>query len=226
MPDSSAAFPAGSAADPEVPAGGGGSASPALLIIDMQRDFVEPGAPLCVEGALSTVPIIRRLLDAARSRGWPVFHIVREHAPDGSDAEPFRRALFREGKGVCAAGSPGCAIVEGLEPLPGEHRVVKTRFSGFYRTDLEELLRRQGVSTVIVAGTQYPNCVRGTATDALYRDFAVVVARDACSARTPEVAEANIRDMRGMGIVCETVEAVLARFGAGRKSAQGGGPAL
>ena len=56
------------------------------------------------------------------------------------------------------------------------------------------------------AGTQSPNCVRGTAVDALYRDFRVIVGSDACSAQTPEVAEANIRDMRGMGIVCEPLD--------------------
>ena len=174
----------------------------ALLIIDMQRDFVLPGAPLCVAGALPSVPVVRRLLDRARDRGWPVFHVVREHAP----AEPCRRHLFRAGGGVCVAGTTGAAVVDELTPLPGERKLVKTRFSGFYRTSLEDELRALGVSTVLVAGTQYPNCVRGTAVDALYRDFRVIVVSDACSAQTPEVAEANIRDMRGMGIVCEPLD--------------------
>ena len=178
----------------------------ALLIIDMQRDFVLPGAPLCVAGALPSVPVVRRLLDRARDRGWPVFHAVREHAPDGGDAEPCRRHLFRAGGGVCVAGTTGAAVVDELTPLPGERKLVKTRFSGFYRTSLEDELRALGVSTVLVAGTQYPNCVRGTAVDALYRDFRVIVVSDACSAQTPEVAEANIRDMRGMGIVCEPLD--------------------
>ncbi|HJA08632.1 MAG TPA: cysteine hydrolase [Candidatus Mailhella merdigallinarum] len=178
----------------------------ALLIIDMQRDFVLPGAPLCVAGALPSVPVVRRLLDRARDRGWPVFHVVREHAPDGGDAEPCRRHLFRAGGGVCVAGTTGAAVVDELTPLPGERKLVKTRFSGFYRTSLEDELRALGISTVLVAGTQYPNCVRGTAVDALYRDFRVIVVSDACSAQTPEVAEANIRDMRGMGIVCEPLD--------------------
>lgn len=172
----------------------------------MQRDFVLPGAPLCVAGALPSVPVVRRLLDRARDRGWPVFHVVREHAPDGGDAEPCRRHLFRAGGGVCVAGTTGAAVVDELTPLPGERKLVKTRFSGFYRTSLEDELRALGVSTVLVAGTQYPNCVRGTAVDALYRDFRVIVVSDACSAQTPEVAEANIRDMRGMGIVCEPLD--------------------
>ena len=178
----------------------------ALLIIDMQRDFVLPGAPLCVAGALPSVPVVRRLLDRARDRGWPVFHVVREHAPDGGDAEPCRRHLFRAGGGVCVAGTTGAAVVDELTPLPGERKLGKTPLKGFYRTSLEDELRALGISTVLVAGTQYPNCVRGTAVDALYRDFRVIVVSDACSAQTPEVAEANIRDMRGMGIVCEPLD--------------------
>ncbi len=180
---------------------------PALLIIDMQKDFVLPGAPLCVAGAWATVPAIRRLLDRARASGWPVFHVVREHKADGSDAEMFRRHLFENGgAGFCVEGRDGCAIVDELAPLPGERKIVKTRFSAFYRTTLEDELRAGGVDTVIIAGTQYPNCVRGTAVDALYRDFRVVVVRDACSAATPEAAESNLRDMSNMGMECVALD--------------------
>ena len=178
----------------------------ALLIIDMQRDFVLPGAPLCVAGALPSVPVVRRLLDRARDRGWPVFHVVREHAPDGGDAEPCRRHLFRAGGGVCVAGTTGAAVVDELTPLPGERKLVKTRFSGFYRTSLEDELRALGISTVLVAGTQYPNCVRGTAVVPLSPEDRGVVDGGACRVAAPEVAEANIRDMRGMGIVCEPLD--------------------
>lgn len=181
----------------------------ALLIIDMQRDFVLPDSPLRVAGAAATVPTVRRLLEEARSAHWPVFHVVREHKPDGSDVELFRRHLFHEGKGLCVASSPGSAIVDELAPLPGERRLMKTRFSGFYKTALEAQLRALGVHTVVLAGTQYPNCIRGTALDAMYRDFYVVVVTDACSADTADIAEANIRDMRAMGIICEP----LARLG-------------
>lgn len=99
-------------------------------------------------------------------------------------------------------GSPGSAIVPELTPLPGERCLAKTRFSAFFRTPLERELLDQGIHTLVLAGTQYPNCVRGTAADALYRDFRVIVVTDACSASSQEVADANIRDMQGMGIVC------------------------
>lgn len=186
---------------------------PALLVIDMQRDFVLPGAPLFVAGAPSTIPVIRALLERARAEGWAVFHIVREHEPDGGDAEPFRRHLFAAGRGVCVRGTPGAAIVDELAPLPGERVIRKTRFSAFYRTGLDQALAETDVSALVLAGTQYPNCVRGTAADALYRDWPVVVVTDACSAATPETADANIRDMQNMGVACAPLaglDAVLA----------------
>jgi nicotinamidase-related amidase len=176
--------------------------SVALAIIDMQNDFVVPGAPLRVAGAAATVPTLAQLLETARSRGWFVFHVNREHRPDGSDAEITRRDMFVRGEGYCIAGTRGVEIVEGLEPLPGEFRVVKKRFSAFHETELDMLLRRLGVTTLVIGGTQYPNCVRGTAVDALARDYRVVVVTDACSAADEETARANVRDMRAMGVVC------------------------
>ncbi|MBU1040830.1 MAG: cysteine hydrolase [Proteobacteria bacterium] len=174
----------------------------ALVIIDMQNDFVLPGAPACVAGALDTVPVIRRLLDQARGAGWPVFHVYREHRADGSDAEAFRRGLFLQGRGICVGGTPGADIVPELAPLPGEQRIVKRRFSAFLGTSFDLVLRRLGVSTLVLAGTQYPNCIRGTAVDGLSRDYRVIVVTDACSAQTEAVAQANIFDLVNMGVAC------------------------
>lgn len=174
----------------------------ALAVIDMQNDFVLPGAPACVAGALASVPVIRRLLDLGRAAGWPVLHVYREHRADGSDAEAFRRELFREGRGICVGGTPGAGIVPELAPLPGEQRIVKRRFSAFLGTQFDLVLRRLGVSTLVLAGTQYPNCIRGTAVDALSRDYRVVVVTDACSAQTEAVAQANIFDLSNMGVAC------------------------
>lgn len=180
-------------------------AGTALIIIDMQKDFVLPSSPACVAGAEGSVPTIANLLRQARGWGWPVFHVVRQHAPDGSDAEPYRRPLFQQGKGICVAGSEGAEIVPELAPLPGEIILPKTRFSAFYHTNLEGILRGMGIHSLVLAGTQYPNCIRGSAMDALYRDFRVVLVTDACSAASPGIAEANIQDMRGMGMLCVTL---------------------
>lgn len=82
--------------------------------------------------------------------------------------------------------------------------IKKTRNSAFSATNLDSVLRRLEVGHIVISGTQYPNCIRGTAADAVSLDYDVTVVTDCCSARTREVAEANIFDMRNMGISCIT----------------------
>lgn len=175
----------------------------ALAIIDMQNDFVLPGAPLCVARAWDTVPTIKRLLEKARKSGWRIFHIIRDHRPDGADVERSRVPFFSsDKKGVCVAGTDGAEIVEALRPLRGEYIVRKRRFSAFMHTEFDLILRRLGIRDLVIAGTQYPNCVRGTAVDAMSLDYNVIVVTDACSAQNDEIAESNIRDMKNMNIAC------------------------
>lgn len=174
----------------------------ALLIIDMQRDFVTAGSPLCVAGAAATVPVIVELLRFCRQRGTTaIFHIVREYDPSGLDVERCRLEQFCRVPGA-VRGTPGAEIVPELRPLPGEMVIVKPRFSAFFRTKLDLCLRRLGVDSLLIAGTQYPNCIRATVTDALSLDYRVTVLTDCCSARTPEIAEANLTDMRNLGARC------------------------
>jgi len=167
----------------------------ALLIVDMQNDFVNPQGKACIAGAAETLPRLRRVLDAWRGRGWPVVHIIRSYSADGHDVEPSRRALFLAMGGFCLPGAWGSEIVPELAPLAGEEVVVKPRWSGFFRTELDAILRRQGVETVIVSGTQTPNCVRATAFDADAWGYRVIVLSDGTSSKTPEVQAANLRDM-------------------------------
>lgn len=176
----------------------------ALLIIDMQNDFVLPEAPLHVAGAAATIPVIKKVLELARSRNWERIHIIRQHRRDGSDTESWRVSLFTKGPGVCVPGTDGARIVEELTPTADEHIIAKCRFSAFFQTSLDLLLRRLGVQNVIITGTQYPNCVRGTAVDAMSLDYRTIVVTDACSAQSEEIALSNIRDMRNMGIACIT----------------------
>ena len=86
----------------------------ALVIIDMQNDFVLPEAPLCVKGAQATVPTIQKLLDRARAEGWRVIHVIRQHRRDGSDVEIGRAPLFTQGAGICVPGTKGAEIVDEL----------------------------------------------------------------------------------------------------------------
>lgn len=181
----------------------------ALLIIDMQNDFVLPDGPLRVAGALETIPSIRSVLDRYRKEGRLVIHVTREHCPDGSDVEITRRELFRKADGFLIPGTPGCEIVEALRPLSGERRIVKKRFSAFFQTRLDEALRRSRIHRLVLTGTQLPNCVRATAVDGLSLDYSVIVLRDACSSQTPDIHEANLWDLEALGIPCPTVERFL-----------------
>ena len=110
----------------------------------------------------------------------------------------FRRTPF------VVPGTHGAEIIEELTPEAGETIVIKPRYSAFFRTNLDLMLKRLGVERVLVSGTQYPNCIRATVNDALSLDYAVSVITDACSAKTEAVAAANILDMRNLGAECIT----------------------
>jgi nicotinamidase-related amidase len=174
----------------------------ALLIIDMQKDFVLPGAPAQVAGANASIPHIQQVLQLFRENKWPVFHVVREHRADGSDIELFRRKDFLEKQKYAVPGTPGCEIVDELKPLPGEYRIVKKRFSAFMNTPLDFMLRQMEVRCLVICGTQYPTCIRASIYDAIAYGYKITLLTDAASAQTPEIAEANIRDIKGLGAAC------------------------
>ncbi|MDE5552915.1 MAG: cysteine hydrolase [Muribaculaceae bacterium] len=174
----------------------------AILVVDMENDFVMPGSQMRVEGAYATLPAIKRFLDYGRSNDWAVIYIYRIHRPSGIDAELFRRHYFEEGKPFCIAGTPGAAIPDEIAPQKGDIKVTKQRFSAFFGTDLDIILRGLGVKNVYITGTQYPNCIRSTAVDSMSLDYNTVVVTDCCSAASESVAQANIYDIRNMGIAC------------------------
>ena len=181
----------------------------AILVIDMQNDFVDPKGKLCVAGAKATVPAINKLITYGRSKNWKVVWVTRDHRPSGVDVDAPRIPLFVDGKtGYCVPGTWGGALVDGLKPEKEDIMSPKYRNSAFFNTNLDLMLRRMGVKTVVLAGTQYPNCVRGTANDAMSYDYETVICTDACSAKTPEVAAANVFDMQNMGIKCISLDEV------------------
>ncbi|TWI76768.1 nicotinamidase-related amidase [Desulfobotulus alkaliphilus] len=174
----------------------------ALMIIDMQKDFVLPNAPLCIGGAAETLPRIGELLEAFRVRGLPVIHVIRHHRADGVDVEGIREKYFTGGPGFAVPGTEGAEIVDELTPLANEYVLVKRRFSAFMQTELDFILRRLGVNHLVICGTQWPVCIRTTIFDALAFDYRVTSIVDATSARSSDVAEANIRDIAAMGVSC------------------------
>lgn len=173
-----------------------------ILVVDMENDWVLPTSPHCIKGAYETLPAIARFLDWGRANDWAVIYVYRIHRISGIDAELFRRHFFEEGQPFCIAGTEGAEIPDAIAPKQGDIKITKQRFSAFFGTDLDIILRGLGAKNVYVTGTQYPNCIRATAVDSMGLDYQTTVVTDCCSAQTPEVAAANIYDIRNMGIPC------------------------
>eukprot|EP00200_Dunaliella_tertiolecta_P005431 CAMPEP_0202337386 /NCGR_PEP_ID=MMETSP1126-20121109/87_1 /ASSEMBLY_ACC=CAM_ASM_000457 /TAXON_ID=3047 /ORGANISM="Dunaliella tertiolecta, Strain CCMP1320" /LENGTH=163 /DNA_ID=CAMNT_0048927563 /DNA_START=95 /DNA_END=586 /DNA_ORIENTATION=+ len=151
---------------------------------------------------MSCLPRVHKAVEAARSHSIPVFWVIREHDPSGVDIEYTRQHLVSKGGGAGATlpGSEGAKLVNGLEVQKGEIVVIKKRFSGFFSTNLDLMLRRLGIKQVVLCGVQTPNCIRATAVDALALDYEVLILSDATASKSGAVQENNLEDMRCMGM--------------------------
>ena len=169
---------------------------PALLVIDMQNAFIDargslPRMGLDTSRTRKVIEPIQRLRREFHDRGLPVIFLQHTHDADGSDmgriAEVFPpiRAL-----GHCFDGTWDAGFIAELCPEAPDYVVKKHRFSGFYKTDLGDLLHRLHVTTLVVTGIATNICVESTIRDAFYRDYAVVVPREATASFTEE-AEAG-----------------------------------
>ncbi|MBQ9882475.1 MAG: cysteine hydrolase [Synergistes sp.] len=172
------------------------------MVIDMQKGFLSPSSPLFVAGAPATVPACIRALELCRGRRIPIFFVTRSYRADGADVERARLKAWREGGKPL---SPGCAPeLSGAVPAEfgvADYYVVKPRFSAFFATELDMLLRRLGIDTLLLAGTATPNCIRATCYDALSLDYDVIVLADCTSSQTEDIQQSNLRDMVNVGAV-------------------------
>jgi nicotinamidase-related amidase len=188
---------------------------PAVLVIDMQRDFVAGGAQPAPEAAAIT-PRIARLLDAARAAGVPVIYTREVHRPGGIDGG----LELEQDPEHCIEGTPGADIIPELAPRPGDHVVVKRRFSAFLDTDLEILLRGLGVDTLLVTGMDTGWCVLWTTGDAFQRDHHVRVVEDCVACVYPETHLAALTIVRALTrrpvARAEEAVAALGGYAAGR----------
>ncbi|MGB8309172.1 MAG: isochorismatase family cysteine hydrolase [Methanoregula sp.] len=181
---------------------------PALLIIDMQNDFVREGAHLRVAQADNIIPKIRDVLNYFRAKNFPVFHILRVHRSDCSDVEITRKNLFKR-LPYAVAGSSGAQEISELAPIPGEYVIEKIRMSAFIGTELDLMLRTLGITVLIVTGVQTPNCIRTTSFDAIALNYQVILVKDATGAQSEEIHQANVRDMENIGIRIMDVQALF-----------------
>ena len=155
-------------------------AKTAMIVVDMQNDFVASGAPIEVSAARAMVPKLAEALKICRDAGIWVIYTAHVHRRDGCDM-----GLFDDLHPVIANrdalvdGTPGVDIYTELAPGPGEHVIKKHRYSAFFGTDLDIILREWGVDTVIISGTTTENCCHATARDAMFRNYRVVFLSDA-----------------------------------------------
>jgi nicotinamidase-related amidase len=187
----------------------------ALMVIDMQRDFLEPGgfgealgnnvAPLA-----AIIPTVRQLLDGFRALGRPIIHTKEAHRPDLSDCPPAKRqrgkpALRIGDPGpmgrILIAGEPGNDIVPALAPQPGETVLEKPGKGAFYRTNLQELLTAMHVTHLIVAGVTTEVCVQTTVREANDRGYECLLVEDATASYFPAFKQATLEMIRAQGAI-------------------------
>jgi nicotinamidase-related amidase len=162
--------------------------STAVIVVDMQNDFVRVEGALPVEAAAETVPVIAELLGRARQAGAKVVYTQDTHTEDDREFEIWPRH--------CVRGTGGWEIVEELKPQEGELVFEKSRYDGFYQTSLEHYLSRVWkVEAVVIVGTVANICVGQTAASAGLRWFEVVVAADGISALTAFDQAAALRQI-------------------------------
>jgi len=202
----------------------------ALIVIDMQRDFVEPGgfgAALGNDVTLLTriVPTVRRLLDGFRSHHLPIIHTREAHKPDLSDCPPAKRnrgnASLRIGDTgpmgrILIAGEPGNQIVPELAPRAGEIVIDKPGKGAFYATDLQARLKALGTTHLVFAGVTTEVCVQTSMREANDRGYECLLAEDATESYFPQFKQATLDMIRAQGAIVgwtAPTEAIVAALG-------------
>jgi nicotinamidase-related amidase len=189
--------------------------APALIIIDMQRDFVETGgfgSALGNDVTLLTkvIPVIEKLLRVYRRLNLPVIHTREAHQADLSDCPPSKRR-----RGNCSIkigdpgpmgrllidGEPGNNIVPALQPLEGEYDIAKPGKGAFYATPLHDILKQQGITHLIFTGVTTEVCVQTTMREANDRGFECLLVEDATESYFPEFKQATLDMITAQGAI-------------------------
>ena len=187
----------------------------ALMCIDFQRDFVEPGGfgeslGNDVSRLRSAIEPTRAVLAGFRDRGWTVIHTREGHRPDLTDLFPAKRdrgnpslRIGDEGPmgRLLVRGSAGHEIVPELAPLPGEVVLDKPGKGSFYATDLETILRALGITHLVVAGVTTEVCVQSTVREANDRGFESLILSDCTGSYFPEFHESALAMFRAQGAI-------------------------
>ncbi|MEB3289562.1 MAG: cysteine hydrolase [Leptolyngbya sp.] len=185
----------------------------ALVIIDMQRDFLEPGGFGAALGnevsrLQAIVPTVQRLQQVFRDRGWLILQTVEGHRPDLTDCPPSKRlrgnpSLKIGDPGpmgrILILGEPGNQIIPELAPQANEPVIAKPGKGAFYNTNLEFLLKTHHISHLIVAGVTTEVCVQTTLREANDRGYDCLLVEDATESYFPEFKQATLDMVRAQG---------------------------
>jgi biuret amidohydrolase len=182
----------------------------AVLVVDIQNDYVLPVGKMAragndVSALMRVLPRCQNFIETARALRVRVVHIRTITLPSGqSDSPAWIRAkeLVSGSQEFTLEGTWGAEICDECAPLPGESVITKHRSSGFQGTDLDLVLRANGVRTVVVIGYQTPGCVEATFRDAAYYDYYNVLVEDCVAAYDPELHEASLKVQRARHDVC------------------------
>ncbi len=181
--------------------------STALLVIDMQRDFLDPGgyaanAGLDITALCQPIPAIASLLGQARASKVLVIHTREGHRPDMLDCPPYKRQRSRAAGAEIGSlgplgrllirGEPGHDIITELCPQAGEPVVDKPGYSAFAHTDLDNLLRNAGIDRLLITGVTTEVCVHSTLRDAVDRGYYCMLVADACGSAYPQLHAAAL----------------------------------
>lgn len=163
----------------------------ALMVIDMQKFFLDPESPTFTCGGLAILPTLKRLIAAFRDTGRPVIYARHVHHPDRIDAG----IMGWWWDGMCLEGSPESELHDEIAPLPNEKVITKHRYSAFYNTDLETILRCIKIEDLVISGIMTNMCCESTARDAYYRDYRVFFLADCTGSINEEMHLASLLNL-------------------------------
>ena len=198
----------------------------ALIIVDMQNDFVHPEGGFALHARetpearidmpflMGTIPNVKRLADAFRAAGRPVVYLAHVLKPDYSDAAfPYWRLRMEPGGGNrthCVEGTWGAQIIDELKPRDGEHLIVKKGFGGFSNTPLDTILRNLDVTTCVVSGVTTCVCVSNTVRGGVEHNYRMVLVNDAVAEVSRDTHEAELKTMARVFADVMTTDEVVA----------------
>ncbi|MBC7333977.1 MAG: cysteine hydrolase [Actinobacteria bacterium] len=162
----------------------------ALLIIDMLNDFVKDGAPLKVPGIETIIGPIKKEIKKARDEGYPIIYICDSHDKDDKEFELFPPHAVK--------GTEGAKIIEELKPEGSDIIIRKNTFSGFFKTELDEVLKKLSVNKLIVTGCVTNICVLYTVSDAVLRGYKVDVVKNGVTGLTEKEHKFALEQMKNV----------------------------